>query len=124
MDFKKGFKVNIFGTDTVEVIGEPLGLREVASTSYVVRQAVRDVHTDYRRDSVRHPGQTPVVEVRTFKSISMKNGSAYAPNFQIVDWVATRPEFGNAPSEPAVEPARPNDAVLSDELPPAMRPSV
>ncbi len=113
------------GTLTAKyLIGEPLGLRDVASTSYVVRQAVRDVYLDYQREAARHPGQTPVVEVRTFKSIKMKNGSAYAPNFQIVDWVATRPEFGGAPDEPVEEPARPNDADLSDGLPPAMRPSV
>ena len=85
---------------------------------------MRDLYTAYQGGSGEHRSQVPVVEVLSFRVIDMKNGSAYAPEFQIVDWVERRPEFGYAPGEPAQEPARTNGTVLDDELPQTMRPSV
>ena len=112
IEFKKGFKVNIFGTEPVDVLGEPLGLREVASTAYVTRRAMAKLHTTFWTDkNVRGQEQVPVVHVETFVASSFKNGSAYAPEFNIVSWVARRREFIDAAGSAAAAPAaRPNVA--------------
>ena len=99
VDFKKGFRVNVHGKDIVEVLRKPLGVREVTSTAFVVRKEMAGLFGRYQRECGAHPGQIPVVEVSAFKSVTMKNGSAYAPIFTIVDWVDRCPELLEAANE-------------------------
>jgi len=54
----------------------------------------------------------PVVHVGTFTAMSFKNGSSYAADFKIIDWVARRREFIEAANEtaPAAPAAKANVA--------------
>ena len=119
-EFKKGVRVNVFGSEIVETLGESLGLREVASTAIVVRQAVRDIYKAYIRERDARPGQVPVVEVRTFKSVKMKNGTGYGPVFNIIGWVDRRPEFADAaggePSPPSTSQPKAGDGQASSNV--------
>ena len=58
-----------------------------------------EFHTAISAKRGAHPGQIPVVAVDTFKSVTMKNGAAYAPVFNIIGWVDRCPELLDAAIE-------------------------
>ena len=104
-DFRLGARVNVFSEDQPEDLDDSLGLREIASTAIVVRRAFRELYQHYEQQRDANPGCVPVVDVIGFTKVSMKNGTAYAPNFTIAGWTDRRAEFDG--EEPEV--AKPND---------------
>ena len=110
IEFKLGVKVNVFSEDMPDDLDEVLGLREIASTAIVVRRAFRDLYQQFERQYVANPGCVPVVDVQGFTKVSMKNGTAYAPNFSISGWTDRRAEFDG-------------DEAEADDLPKAKEPA-
>ena len=122
VEFKRGFKAYVFGTEDVEELGGPLGLREVTSNSFVVRQAMESLHRQAYGQSAQHPGMVPVITVDGFTAVRLKNGSAFAPNWQIAGWVDRRAEFVELSGDQEVVPNAPRPTSqpapeLSDSIP-------
>ena len=119
-EFGKGVRFNIYGEDTVDALGEALGLRDVTSTAFVVRKAVAALYQQYQRECDEHPGQIPLVEVNAFETVEMKNGVACAPIFKIVGWVDRCSQLIEAAGEMLADATGSTSAVpadLDDEIP-------
>ena len=82
-EFKRGFRTKIVGTKPIEELGEVLGERELSSTAFSVREVMDSL---YKRAQAERPDANPVVRVRKWQEKKMRNGSAYAPVFEIVGW--------------------------------------
>ncbi len=82
-EFKRGFRTKIVGTKLVEELSEALGERELSSTAFSVREAMGNL---YKRVQAERPDANPIVRVSQWQEKKMRNGSAYAPVFEIVGW--------------------------------------
>ena len=110
-EFKLGVRVDVFSEDMPEDLDEPIGLREIASTAIAVRRAFKDLYKQYEDQREANPGCAPVVDVQSFKKISMRNGPSYGPIFEIVGWTDRRSEFDGDEPDP---PPKKSDAKVDD----------
>jgi hypothetical protein len=98
-DMKQGFKMNIALPSAIA----GGGVREVSSTAKSMIGVIDRLHTEYSGAPEKSQGKLPVVKMNGTTVVETKGPSGmtrnYAPNLQIVSWVA-RPE-----SMPKKQPA-------------------
>ena len=90
-DMKQGFKMNIALPSAIA----GGGVREVSSTAKSMIGVIDRLHTEYSGAPEKSQGKLPVVKMNGTTVVETKGPSGmtrnYAPNLQIVSWVA-RPE--------------------------------
>lgn len=76
-------------------------VRELASQAKVVIGAMDALHTTYEAEKASHPGQLPVVVMKSTTPIKSGSGAQtstnYAPVFEITKWVDRPAELSAAP---------------------------
>ena len=99
-DHKEGFRVRLYNKE--------IGLREMSSSSKIVRNQMNDLHDAYLAGKADNPGKVPVVEITGSDRVQIETKAQgtqtfRSPNWAIADWI-DRPEGMNAPA--AQEPAQ------------------
>jgi len=99
-DHKEGFRVRLYNKE--------IGLREMSSSSKIVRNQMNDLHDAYLAGKADNPGKVPVVEITGSDRVQIETKAQgtqtfRSPNWAIADWI-DRPEGMSAPA--AQEPAQ------------------
>jgi hypothetical protein len=101
--WKRGFVVTVHGP-------HPLGEREFSSTAGSVVEAINLCYAIYERDGAAHPGQMPTFRCSQVRAITGRNGTNYAPVFELVGWTPLqqsmdRSSLGQSPPQAPAAPA-------------------
>lgn len=81
-------------------------VREFASQAKVVIGAIDAAHTAYEAEKAKHPGQIPILSLKTTTPVTSggkgQSSTNYAPVFEVVKWVdrAAAMAVADAPAEP------------------------
>ena len=99
-EHKEGFRIRMFNKE--------IGLREMSSSSKIVRNQMNDLHDAYLAGKADNPGKVPVVEITGSDRIQIETKAQgtqtfRSPKWSITGWVE-RPA-GLDKAEPAPEPA-------------------
>ena len=99
-EHKEGFRIRMFNKE--------IGLREMSSSSKIVRNQMNDLHDAYLAGKADNPGKVPVVEITGSDRIQIETKAQgtqtfRSPKWSIVGWV-DRPA-GLDKAEAAPEPA-------------------
>lgn len=112
-DHKEGFRVRLYNKD--------IGLREMSSSSKIVRNQMNALHDQWLAGKASNPGKVPVVEITGSERITIETKAQgtqafRAPKWNISGWI-DRPEGMDA-AKAAPEPAA--VAALAVATPPAV----
>ena len=103
--YRKGFRINVKVSDKLAA-GKP-SIREFSSNSFVTKRAFDSLFDQWFAGRADHPGQLPVVQVKTYEEVAGKHGSNFAPIFNLVSWINRPADLGpkanGAPKSAAVE---------------------
>lgn len=81
-NYKRGFKVLLYGTETRPELGKPLGLVEWMSNAGVTNAGVNKAHDLYEAQLPANPNAMPV-----FQCVGIEaSGDNYEPVFDLVNW--------------------------------------
>jgi len=99
-EHKEGFRIRMYNKE--------IGLREMSSSSKIVRNQMNDLHDAYLAGKADNPGKVPVVEITGSDRIQIETKAQgtqtfRSPKWSIAGWV-DRPA-GLDKAEPAPEPA-------------------
>lgn len=99
-DHKEGFRVRLYNKE--------IGLREMSSSSKIVRNQMNHLHDAFLAGKADNPGKLPVVEITGSDRIQIETKAQgtqtfRSPKWSISGWIE-RPEGMNAPA--AQEPAQ------------------
>lgn len=99
-DHKEGFRVRLYNKD--------IGLRELSSSSKIVRNQMNTLHDQWLAGKADNPGKVPVIEITgsdriTIETKSQGTQAFRAPKWAISGWIE-RPEGMDA-AKAAPEPA-------------------
>jgi len=111
-DHKEGFRVRLYNKD--------IGLREMSSSSKIVRNQMNDLHDAYLAGKADNPGKVPVVEITGSDRMQIETKAQgtqtfRSPKWSISGWIE-RPEGMN---QGASVPAEPAPAQVAPPVPPA-----
>jgi hypothetical protein len=109
-DHKQGFRVLVLVDKELDG-----SLREFMSTSAAVWNALSQLHDEYLAGIKARPGELPVVTLVKVTERRFGNGSAFEPEFAIVDWMKRPEEFGPA-RDPNAKPAPRSAAAQKKQL--------
>ena len=99
-EHKEGFRIRMYNKE--------IGLREMSSSSKIVRNQMNDLHDAYLAGKADNPGKVPVIEITGSDRIQIETKAQgtqtfRSPKWSIAGWV-DRPA-GLDKAEPAPEPA-------------------
>lgn len=101
-EHKEGFRIRMYNKE--------IGLREMSSSSKIVRNQMNDLHDAYLAGKADNPGKVPVVEITGSDRIQIETKAQGTQTFRSPKWSITgwvdRPA-GLDKAEPAPEPAAP-----------------
>ena len=112
-DHKEGFRVRLYNKE--------IGLREMSSSSKIVRNQMNDLHDAYLAGKADNPGQLPVVEITGSDRIQIETKAQgtqtfRSPKWSISGWIE-RPEGMNQGASVTLE--EPAQAVSAPPVSPA-----
>ena len=84
-DHKRGFQLNVYSRD--------YGVREMASNSFMFKNAMKTLYGTWEKHKDQHPGKLPLVEVTEHTGVQGKYGLNYRPEFAITGWYARPDDF-------------------------------
>ena len=93
-DHKEGFRIRLYNKE--------IGLREMSSSSKIVRNQMNDLHDAFLAGKADNPGKLPVVEITGSDRIQIETKAQgtqtfRSPKWSISGWI-DRPEGMNAPA--------------------------
>ncbi len=86
-EFREGFQIICYVSNTIPGTATRVGLREWSSTANAVKQGVIEAYEKYEAEKGKYPGMTPVFKVVGVQKISGQSGDNFAPVFEFVKWV-------------------------------------
>ena len=112
-DHKEGFRIRLYNKE--------IGLREMSSSSKIVRNQMNDLHDAFLAGKADNPGKLPVVEITGSDRIQIETKAQgtqtfRSPKWSISGWIE-RPEGMNQGS--SVTLAEPAQAASAPPVPPA-----
>ena len=112
-DHKEGFRVRLYNKE--------IGLREMSSSSKIVRNQMNDLHDAYLAGKADNPGKMPVVEISGSDRIQIETKAQgtqtfRSPKWSISGWIE-RPEGMNQGASATLE--EPAQAVSAPPVSPA-----
>ena len=111
-DHKEGFRIRLYNKE--------IGLREMSSSSKIVRNQMNDLHDAFLAGKADNPGKLPVVEITGSDRVQIETKAQgtqtfRSPKWSISGWIE-RPEGMN---QGASAPAEPAQAVSAPPVTPA-----